>query len=294
MPNSLKRSPEPETFELGKAITFVISRTKELNKEINGQLDQLEYIKARKKQEESDLERIIEEKSRVIGLKDELTRSIIEKKSEFLTFVGEKQTALEEREAILKQKEDNYVTETERANQSLLERQNELDRRSEELEKDKLNVRESVKREMRAESDKLVEREQLVETTRIELDKFQDELSKNQAQYSEDAKKLDEREQLVLSQLRNMESKAAELNVRENKVVEGEERLANTGKGISQALADMEEQLTLVKREGSKNLSDRKAIEDSYITLAKKKQELEAKELHLNDRIATREAHTRV
>ena len=83
MPKSLKKTADPDLFDYGKAVTLILSQTKELNKTRNQLVDDINYLESRKKQENESLERVIAEKAEVLKVKTEVTEKIIAMKSEF-------------------------------------------------------------------------------------------------------------------------------------------------------------------------------------------------------------------
>lgn len=288
---TLKRPKEPETYELGKAVTTIISSAKELHKTVNGLLDQVEYVKSRKKQEEQDLERIINEKSDVLKLKTELTEKIIAKKSEFLEFVGSKQTELEAREADLVKNEASLTEDTARLMQDVTDRQNELGIQISELEKKKSNLAETVKQELRIESEQITERKRLVTEAEEMSAKKELELAQFKRTLNDKTQELEKMASSLKTAEKQLDSRIIELDNREKTIAEQEQKAINTRKGIAQTVADMENQISIIESERNKNEHDRKLIQEMQIALGKRTQDLDIREIHLNDRAATQLTH---
>lgn len=288
---SLKRTKEPEVFEFGKAVTTVISKVKDLHKQANELIDQVEYLKSRKKQEESDLERIIQEKADVLKLKQEVTDKIIAKKSEFLEFAGARQREIEAKDAEVSNKQAELTRTFEDSDNIIVQRQNELALRANELTKKETELGESVKQGLRADIQKIEEREREVTAQEADLEHETKALDASRQKFSEQVETLAKSDADVKVQAEELKQKKLELDVREKKIAENELKIADTRTGITQAVADLENQISIVKAERARNDGDRKAIEDMRLTLGKRKQELDNREIHINDRQATQLTH---
>lgn len=288
---SLKRTAEPDTFDLGKSVTMVISKAKELHKTINGQLDQLDYIESRKKQEEQDLERVINEKGDVIKLKKELTDQIIAKKSEFLEFIGSKQQEIEDRQKLLAQQETDFSTQKTKDEESIAITKNELGIRSNELENAILNARETVKAELTDDIQAVKNREVKLDGREKALITGQNDLETNRRDLSNQTEKIGETQQKLADYRVKLDNKEAQLTLREKNIVTKELKLIDREKGILQMVTDLEGQLSLIKREKSKNEHDSQAIKDMMISLDRRKKDLDDREIHISDREATKATH---
>lgn len=290
MPNPLKRVAEADTFDFGKAVTLVISRAKELSKTVNGLVDQIEYLQGRKKQEEQSLERIVEEKKQTLKLKQELIDKITEKKTEFLEFVGSKQREIEVKETALLNSQNNFTNYREEMTQKLKAKENELDLRSTELEKQKTSYREEVRQEMRQDIATIEAQKKSQDILGTELAEHQAKIEATNLKLAEDQNNLADSHDLLNSRVAKIDQKEHELMAREKNIKESEQKVSDARLGVGQTVADLENQISLIKRERDKNQSDLQAIENMRISLDKRSKELDNREIHIGDREATANA----
>lgn len=291
MPRSLQRIKEPETFELGKTITLAITQARTLHKQTDDLTDQVEYLLSRKKQEESSLERIIQEKADTLKLKQQLIDTIVAKRAEFLEFVGTKQRELEATEADLAKKLADFATSSADKLKGLESTKQELDIQTQELEKQKQSITATVRGELLSDIQALEIREAAVksredantiERERLEhLDRTLDTKLENLTVKDADIK----------AQIDVLATREREVTVRLHNIAQDEQKLADSRRGVGQAIADIETQLALVAREKDKNRSDRETIQAMHIELNKRKQELDYREVHVRDVEATRLTH---
>lgn len=280
MPKSLKRIAEPDVFNFGKAVTTVLSKIKELNKTHNTLVDEVQYLESRKKQETTDLERLIAEKTEVTKLKADLTEKIITTKSEFMADVSAKREELAIKEADLTKREQEFADANIKAGNILVEQRNELEILSNEHTKEYENGKLSLdKRE-----GELVAREEALTEVRETNDITKARLADSQAQ-------LDEyRTELTLKH-EGMNNKITELDKREADIATKETKFEKQRSSLASLASNLENQLSLIESEKSKNKADAEFIKNMNKQLKDKQLELNTREVHLNDRQATALTH---
>lgn len=273
MPRSLKRTDDVDVFDYGKAVTLILSQTKELNKTRNALVDDINYLEARKKQEVGDLEKILVEKADVLKLKGELTQKILASKSDFMADVSKRKEELAVKEADLIAREDALAEDNKRLMQDVTDRQNELARRGEENKKqwdasmDALNKRETV----------LIERETVVATEKATLEAMNGVIEA-------DRLKVGEQEQLVTGQLEHAKNKVLQLDNREAALADKENKIEEQRQRLAALAADLEGQASLIESEKHKNKTDADTIRVMQKNLYDKKAELDNREIHIKDR----------
>lgn len=280
MPKSLKRIAEPDVFDFGKAVTTVLSKVKELSKTHNTLVDEVQYLESRKKQETNDLEKLIAEKTEVSNLKTELTQKIIEKKSKFLADVSAKREELAVKEADLIAEKASLAEDSARLMQDVTDRQNEVALRSNELTKE-INSR---KAELDSREANLVERENAIQATK-------DNNAADEARLLDQQNELSKLDETLHSHDEARSNKQHELDAREAIIAKKELELEKQRAGLASLATDLQGQATLIEREKNKNKSDAEMIRDLNKNVRDKQNELNAREIHLNDREATALTH---
>lgn len=276
MPKSLKRTADIDIFDFGKAVTLILSQVKELNKTRNTLVDDINYLESRKSQETQDLERIIVEKGDVLKLKSELTEKIIAKKAEFLEFVNIENQRLQAKEADLTIREQEFADANIKAGQILDEQRNELKIRSNEATKE-INSR---KAELDSREISLIERENAIQAGK-------DANIAKEAKLLDQQKKLGQFEAEIRSQDEARGNKQHELDSRELAIIVTETELEKQQSSLASLATDLQSQATLIEREKNKNKSDAELIRDLNKSIRDKQSELNAREIHFNDREAT-------
>lgn len=283
MLKSLKHTPEPDTFDFGKAVTLILSQVKELNKTRNTLVDEISYMEARKKQETAALERTIAEKAEVLKIKGEVTEKIIAQKAEFTDLIAIKKQELATKEADLRARETNLADSTKKSLDSIANSKNDLEIRSNEFKKQKQNSLEALNQRENA----LIAREEVVTAVtnqnsdeKIELDGIRNELKVLETSLHEsDAARA---------------NKKLELENREAALINKETELDKQRQNLANLASDLENQASLIERERNKNKSDAEMLRTLTKNIKDKKLELDTREIHLKDREATALSHGNV
>lgn len=269
MPKSLKQTAEIDVFDYGKAVTLIISQTKEMNKTRNTLVDDINYLNSRKDQETQALERILAEKADVIRLKSEVTEKIIAMKSKFGDEVSKKKEEMAIREAALAAKESELMDSATKTQKELTDRQNELERRTEELIKHEKSV---SSREMT-----VTQQAQQNTTDKTALLELQSQLKTF--------------EQTLQGQQEQQARRTDELNIREAAIAAKKKDAAAKQAKLASLAAELENQASLVESGKSRNKADAETIRSTQRMIYEKKAELDNREIHLNDREATAATH---
>lgn len=266
---SLKRTKEPETYELGQAVTTIISKTKELHKTADNLIDQIKYLESRKKTEEQSLGRIVQEKNDVLKLKQEVTDKIIAIKSEFTQEIDTKKKELDAKATDLAQKEADLSARIQESEKTISETKNELQHRLNELKKlnDDLSARE--KTVAQATQRNIDDKASLIELRNLVESQKEEQVKQGEA----------------------LGNKAKELDAREAQIVAREQELSTQSAKLSQTATEIEGQISLIESERNKNTKDMDAIRTMQKTLSDRKAELDNREIHINDREATAKTH---
>lgn len=280
MPKSLKHTADVDVFDFGKAVTLILSQTKELNKTRNTLVDDISYLEARKKQEVTELEKVLAEKSEVLKLKSELTQKILTAKNDFMAEVSKKKEELAIREADLLAKEIAQTEDSAKLMQDITDRQNELAVRADENKKqwqssiDTLNKRETS----------LIDRETVTETVKHSLEQEKADLAASLVD-------LTTKETALVDQKKDNESRKAELDNRESSIVTKETQVEKQRAALAALAADLEGQASLIQSERNKNKTEMESIRTMQKSLYDKKAELDNREIHLRDRETTALSH---
>lgn len=269
MPKSLTRTADVDVFDYGKAVTLILSTTKELNKTRNTLVDDITYLESRKKQEAADLEKVIAKKAELLKLNSDLTEKIIASKSAFMAEVSAKKEEIGIQIADLAAREALLADNTKKLEDSTTQQRNELKIRSDELEK-----------ATRA----LAQREATVAevTTRNAADKTELIEVKTQVETLRDT---------LVSQQASQFAKAQELTTREAAVKAEEAQLVVQQTKLADLATNLEGQVSLVESEKNKNRTDVDAIRDMQKVLYDKQLDLNNRETKLVAREAGAAAH---
>lgn len=266
---SLKRTKEPETYELGQAVTTIISKTKELHKTADNLIDQIKYLESRKKTEEQSLGRVIQEKADVLKLKQEVVDKIIAMKSDFTEKAEARQRELEAKAISMAQKEADLSVRTEESKKTISETKNELQHRLNDLAKlnDDLSAREKT----------------IAQATQRNID--------DKANVIELRNLVESQKEEQVKQGEALGNKVKELDAREAQIVTREQELATQSAKLSQTATEIEGRISIINSERNKNKKDMEAIRTMQKTLSDRKAELDNREIHISDREATAKTH---
>lgn len=273
MPKSLKRTDDVDVFDYGKAVTLILSQTKELNKTRNTLVDDINFLEARKKQEISDLEKLLVEKTDVIKLKNELTQKILASKSDFMADVSKKKEELAIKEADLIAREDALAEDNKRLMQDVTDRQNELARRAEENKKQWNDSMEALNKRENA----LIDRETAIATEKVILEEMSGTVEAGKIEIADE-------KALIKGNLDHANNKVLQLDNREAALADKENKIEEQRQRLATLAADLEGQASLIESEKHKNKSDADAIRVMQKNLYDKKAELDNREIHIKDR----------
>jgi chromosome segregation ATPase len=273
MPKSLQRVEEPDLFDYGKAVTLILSKTKELGKSHNAIVDSIILLEARKKQELSDLEHAIARKQELLQTQDQLVKKIMESKAAFQAEVDAKKQELSDREASLSVAEAAQAAEADKFATYQRETRNELELSAKGLQK-----------EHQAALDRIKAREAAVDAREAEFKKTQTEYTETVATYESEKENLTDQRKVLMDLQEDLENKRIQLDNRETTITDKERALEEQRSKLATFASNLEGQSSLLQTERNKVQSDFNAIRDMQKTLHDKKLELDNREIHLRDR----------
>ena len=265
----IQRSADPDTFDFGKAVTLVISHVKELNKTKNTLVDNVAYLEGQEAQLKEGMTRLRNENAELLEVNKKARLQLAETKEKLDAIVKEKQTEIGQQVQQLADDRTVFERGRDQTNQKLENTANELQFKADEL-RTKENQVESRRQGLEDQATSIA-------TLKVDIQKRGHEIDARGAELDDQAKKVEERQS-------TLNERSNRLEMRQKELAEWETRLKTLSDGLT-------ERVTAIGKADHKNKVEAETKDIKRRSLLEKENELNIREVKLNDRSATKATH---